>query len=76
MITIFETYCCGEKHYNMFGLSTDVKPIEGITNASTFTEMDTNKSFWLDAENKAWLPKASGGGGSAVSYPIAEEASF
>ena len=55
MITAFETYCCGEKHYDYIGLSTDTKPIEGVTNASSFYEMDTKKIWFFDAQNKKWL---------------------
>lgn len=55
MITAFETYCCEHKHFDFYGLSTDTKPTEGVTNASTFYEMDTKALFMFDAENGAWL---------------------
>ena len=50
------------------GLSTDTKPTEKvedfyIQNGSLFIEMDTNKEYLFDAENKEWKLAASGGGG-------------
>lgn len=47
----------------IFGLSTDEKPIEklhfkGVTytiiNSSTFYEMDTKRSYMYDEENHVW----------------------
>ena len=55
MITTFDVYTRDGHTYDMFGLSTDTKPVEGITNASTFYEMDTKKIFFFDAENKVWI---------------------
>ena len=55
MITIFDTYAMSSHTYDMFGLSTDEKPTEGVTNASTFYEMDTGKIYLFDAENKVWI---------------------
>ena len=39
----------------LYGLSTDEKPIENIPNASTFYEMDTKQIFLFDEQNKRWL---------------------
>jgi hypothetical protein len=40
------------------GLSTDTKPTEidgkEISNGSVFVEIDTQKIFFFDAENKQW----------------------
>lgn len=44
-----------ENSSDLYGLSTDTKPTEGITNAATFYEMDTKKIYMFDAENKKWL---------------------
>lgn len=57
---------------DIVGLSTDTKPldkIEGvqIQNGSTFTEMDTNKIYAYDAENRQWKLQSSGGGGGGGS---------
>lgn len=47
-----------------YGLSTDVKPVEGVKNSSVFYEMDKtvgsdgikrNRIFMFDEENHAWL---------------------
>lgn len=50
------------------GLSTDNKPIDKvedvyIQNGSKFIEMDTDKEYLFDGENKEWNLAASGGGG-------------
>lgn len=37
------------------GLSTDEKPIEGITNGSKFEEIDTGDTYMYDAENSIWI---------------------
>lgn len=37
------------------GLSTDEKPVENVTNASAFYEMDTKKLYLFDAQNQQWL---------------------
>lgn len=39
----------------LYGLSTDEKPVENIPNASTFYEMDTKQIFLFDEQNKRWL---------------------
>lgn len=44
-----------EHRGDLYGLSTDEKPVEGVTNASTFYEMDTKKIYLFDAENKVWI---------------------
>lgn len=44
----------GANTYDMFGLSTDEKPVD-VKNASTFYEMDTKKIFMFDADNMVWL---------------------
>ena len=37
-----------------YWLSTDEKPIEGVENADPGCEMDTQKVFLFDGENKVW----------------------
>lgn len=44
----------GNEQY--FGLSTDTKP-ESAQNASVFYEMNTQKVFMFDEQNKEWLPQ-------------------
>lgn len=39
---------------DFIGLSTDAKPT-GVTNASSFYEMDTKKLYLYDEQNSAWL---------------------
>jgi hypothetical protein len=38
-----------------YGLSTDIKPIEGVQNADIFYEMDTRKAFMFDEEGSTWI---------------------
>ena len=54
MITRFEVHGCGCRIYDHYGLSTDPKPTN-VSNASSFYEMDTQKLFMYDAQNKVWL---------------------
>lgn len=35
--------------------STDVKPTEGIANATCLYEMDTKKIYMFDADTKTWI---------------------
>ena len=42
-------------NYFLIGLSSDEKPIDGITNGTAYLEMDTGTVYVLDAENARWL---------------------
>ena len=53
MITM--TSKVGIRRADIYGLSTDEKPLDGIANASVFYEMDTAKVFMFDEQNKVWL---------------------
>ena len=52
----------GEADYDLKGLSTDVKPTEGVAVNSLFLEVDTGK-FYFYAGNNNWEVAPSGGGG-------------
>lgn len=39
---------------NYVGLSTDEKPVSAA-NGSSFLEMDTNTTYYFDAEGQTWL---------------------
>lgn len=63
----------GDLHYQeMFGLSTDTKPTEGLITGSKFTETDTGDVYLLEeGENAEWHksaegPGSGGGGGSGL----------
>ena len=50
---------CNRVYLELYGLSTDTKPIEKfenvfIGNASTYYEMDSKKAFIYDEENHKW----------------------
>ncbi len=38
-----------------FGLSTDQKPTENVSNGDCFIEMDRGKIWFFDKENSAWI---------------------
>lgn len=40
--------------WELYGLSTDEKPVEGIPNGSQFVEMDTGSFFLFDSEGGKW----------------------
>lgn len=54
MITRYNSYGEQSRAYDMYGLSTDEKPMD-VGNASTFYEMDTKTLYMYDAQNKIWL---------------------
>lgn len=39
----------------IMGLSADEKPIKDIPNGSAFYEIDTQKLYMFDEENKQWI---------------------
>lgn len=43
-VDVYEVYC----------LSTDTKPIDGMTNGSTCFEVDTAEPYAFDEENATW----------------------
>lgn len=53
MITCYKSFAEGACTCEMYGLSTDTKPVN-VCNASTFYEMDTKALFIFDEENKVW----------------------
>lgn len=55
--------------WELIGLSTDEKPIDGIPNGSTFQEMNTGKMFMFDAESKTWHEQPATSGGSGTTTP-------
>lgn len=63
--------------WELIGLSTDEKPIDGIPNGSTFQEMNTGKMFMFDAESKTWheqpTTSTSSGGNSGTTTPDDDE---
>ena len=40
---------------DVFCLSTDTKPTDGIGNGSVLIEMDTSKAYMFDEDNAQWL---------------------
>lgn len=52
-----------ENVYALRGLSTDVKPTEGIGNGSSFYCIDNGELYMLDKSSGTWLLQPSGEGG-------------
>lgn len=52
MITIKRKVGCTRAE--IYGLSTDQKPLD-VANASVYYEMDTQKVFMFDEQNKLWI---------------------
>lgn len=54
----------GIKYYEMAGLSTDIKPTEGVCTGSLFLEVDTGDVHGFDEESKEWTVVCKLGGDS------------
>ncbi len=39
----------------LYGLSSDTKPVQEVPNGSTFVEMNTGKVFFFNAKTKTWV---------------------
>ena len=73
-----------DKYSEMYGLSSDDKPTDGLITGSKFTEVDTGIEYRFDEESRTWTPQNSGNGktniagatvvlGSAVKYDGTEK---
>ena len=51
-----------DKYSEMYGLSSDDKPAEGLVTGSKFTEVDTGIIYLFDEESATWTPSNSGNG--------------
>ena len=51
-----------DKYSEMFGLSSDNKPIGGLITGSKFIEVDTGIVYLFDEESATWTPSNSGNG--------------
>lgn len=45
----------GTNFWDIRGKSTDVKPLYGIPNGSSFYEIDTKKVYMFDSDTGQWL---------------------
>lgn len=43
------------KRGELYGKSTDTKPVNGVNNSDIFYEMDTKKVFLFDKDASVWL---------------------
>ena len=73
-----------DKYSEMFGLSSDDKPVDGLITGSKFLEVDTGIEYRYDEESATWTPQNSGNGktnivgatvtlGSALKYDGTEK---
>ena len=51
-----------DKYSEMFGLSSDDKPVDGLITGSKFLEVDTGIEYRYDEESATWTPQNSGNG--------------
>ena len=55
-----------DKYVEMFGLSSDDKPVEGLITGSKFIEVDTGIEYRFDEESGTWTPQNSGNGKTSI----------
>ena len=55
-----------DKYSEMFGLSSDDKPSEGLITGSKFIEVDTGIEYRFDEESATWIPQNSGNGKTSI----------
>ena len=60
-------YTEDEKYSEMYGLSTDDKPIVGLVTGSKFTEVDTGIVYLFDEVSEEWFAQGSGNGKTSIS---------
>ena len=56
-----KTFVPGKKYVEIFGLSTDSKPVAGIVTGSKFTEVNTGDVYLFDETGDGTWTKASAG---------------
>ena len=55
-----------DKYAEMFGLSSDNKPVGGLVTGSKFIEVDTGIEYRFDEESVTWIPQNSGNGKTSI----------
>ena len=50
-----EHFADGTTYVEMYGLSTDTKPTDGIQNGSLFIEMDSGDCYFFDGDSEDWI---------------------
>ena len=55
-----------DKYSEMFGLSSDDKPEDGLITGSKFIEVDTGIEYRFDEESRTWTPQNSGNGKTSI----------
>ena len=56
-----------DKYSEMYGLSSDDKPAEGLVTGSKFTEVDTGIESLFDEESGEWFAQNTGNGRTSIS---------
>ena len=55
-----------DKYSEMFGLSSDIKPEDGLITGSKYIEVDTGIEYRFDEESRSWTPQNSGNGKTSI----------
>lgn len=56
-----QAFVTGKKYVELYGLSTDSKPVTGIITGSKFTEVNTGDVYLFDeTENGTWTKVSAG----------------
>jgi len=62
----------GDTFWDLRGKREDTKPVTGVPNGSTFTEINNGgQKFYFDAEDSQWNPETVANGGGAVAAGVA-----
>lgn len=56
----------GKKYAEIFGTSSDDKPVEGLVTGSKFTEVDTGIIYLFDETGVEWFAQGSGNGKTSI----------
>ena len=62
----------GDTYWDIRGKAEDTKPVDGVPNGSTYTEINNGgQEYLFDADNAAWNLKTAANGGGAVTAGVA-----
>lgn len=56
---VFVPYFDGKAHQEIFGLSTETKPTDGVAMGSSFTEVNTGKIYLFNEVSGQWVEQTA-----------------
>ena len=56
---VYVPYFDGKAHQEIFGLSTDTKPTDGVAMGSSFTAVDTGAIFLFNEVSGQWVEQTA-----------------